>query len=517
MKREPLFINSKKSFFLIEIVVLIAILGISLVAIATEIHVGFQNSIAASDLTRAVFLAQEGIEGVKNIRDARFFDLQDGVYDLVVVNGAWGLQTYVANPVEGALQRKITISAVSFFGGVTPPPKFFSFVDTALALFEGGEVDHKKVKVEVIKWLGGQEKILTTLITRFSNWSPTVVDWQDPKFGGNFDFTSENSGSNSHDARAVRVAGNYLYIGNKNSAAKEFIILSITDTPNLSILGTLDLDASPNKIAVYGNYVFIASNSNTQELQVIDASNKSTPSFIGSYDLPSNENAVAIANWGSYIFLGRANSDGNNFFIFNVGGACSPSNPCLIGQIQLSSYPNDIKVSSNGNYAYAAADDGAMIRINTSIKDNPFVDGSVNLNDAEALTIDITSTRAYVGTKGVTGSGGVNDEIYIINISNASTTSPSLIDSFNLGDNGQGAINVSFASNEKALIIISEDTSKDFQVVNVNNDLPSLLGSLDLLNFVQAADWSETYHSEYVVGQVPNAEIQIVVPNLIYE
>ena len=501
---------------MIEIVVLIAILGISLVAISTEIYVGFQNSMAAGDLTRAVFLAQEGIEGVKNIRDDRFFDLQDGVYDLVIINGAWELQTYVANPIEGSLQRKITITTDLL--GFIPQSKFFSFVNTAQALVGGGGgIDHKKVKVEVIKWLGGQEKVLTTLITRFSNWSPTVVDWQSPKFGGSFDFTSANSGSNSHDARVAKVAGNYLYVGNKSSAAKEFIILSIVDTPKLSILGTLDLNASPNKIAVYGNYVFIASDSNTQELQTINASDKSAPSFIGSYDLPSNEDAVAIASWGNYIFLGRANSNGNNFFIFNIGEGCAPSSPCLIGQIQLSSYPNDIKISSDGNYAYAAANNGTMIRINTVFKDNPFTDGSVNLNDAEALTIDITPTRAYVGTKGVTGSGGANNEIFIINISNASTTFPSLINSFNLGGNGQGVINVSFASDDKALIIISEDTGSDFQVVSVNNDLPSLLGSLDLSNVVQAADWSETYHSEYVAGQVSNAEIQIVVPNLIYE
>jgi prepilin-type N-terminal cleavage/methylation domain-containing protein len=497
-----------KGFSLLEVILATSILGLLLTTVSTSIISGYRNSLLAGVSARAVFLAEEGIEGVKNIRDNKFFDLQDGVHDIISSVGAWALQAFIESPSE-ALQRKITITTIES----TP------------------NLERKEVKVEVLQWKNYQvgpatSTPLVILITRFANWSPTVVDWGSPKLGGSFDFNSQNSGSNSHDARAVLVDGNYLYVGNKSSAGKEFIILSIADTPNLSILGTLDLQGNPLKMVAEGNYVYIASGNNTEELQIIDVSNKSSPLPAAIYDLSGNSDPTSITMWGNYVFLGRDVAGQNEFFVFDIGVGlgCLPISPCLISQVILitgeqTSYEIlDMMASSDGNYVYVIAEDGKFLRVNVTNKYSPVVDAAVvNTHGGSKFVLTITDTRAYVGTQGVTGSGIDKDEIYIIDVSNPATQNPYVMKSFNLGDNGVDVKSVSFAADVKHLITITGDTSKDLQIINVSNDLsPSLKGVLDLQDTVYAADWSPVYYTEYVVGQVPSAEIQMVNPNLIY-
>lgn len=490
---------------MLEMVFALAIVSVLLTALSTEMYMGYRNSTIAGNLSRATFLAQEGMAAIKNIRDNRFFDLNAGIYDVITVNGAWALQTYADNPIEGLQQRRLTITDIS--------------------------ATTKEVAVAVIEWHSSQAQILVTLTTHFANWTPTAINWSHPKLGGSFDFTSQNSGSNSHDARAVHVSGNYLYVGNKNSNAKEFIVVSIADTPNLSIIGTLDLDGSPQKMDVNSDYAYIASDSNTQELQIVNVANKNAPVLVGSFNLTNtnsgddNSDANAIAAWNNYVVLGRAVDPASNFFVFDVGvgAGCSTTNPCLISQLQIHDQeraydPRDIKISSDGRYAYAVVDHGKLFRINIGNKNSPFIDGAaVSLNAARNASLTITNNRAYIGTSGITGSGADKNEIYIINIANPASTNPYVITSFNIGDNGDDVKNVSFANDKQVLIVLTATVNKDFQTIDVTNDTPVLLGTIDLLDTVKAADWSETYYSEYVVGQVPSAEVQIVVPELLYQ
>lgn len=506
MKKDQL-INQGNGFALLEITIGFGILAFLLTVVSGELFMGRSTLIQSGNLNRALFLTNEGLEGVRNIRDHRFSGLADGVFDLVTAGGAWSLQPFVANIIEDNQQRKITITTTG-----------------------SGDNLRKEVRSEIIQWQGGQAVTLVNLVTRFANWTPTKVDWSRPAKSGSFDFTSANSGSNSHDARAVRVSGNYLYVGNKNSNAKEFIVLSIVNSPNLSILGALDLDGDPQKMDVFGNYLYIASGANAQELQIVDVSNKSLPLLAGSFNLTNansgndNNNANAIAVTNNYVILGRDIDTDYNFFIFDAGNnaGCTNANPCLKSKIQIKigdvGYaPRDIKISNDGHYAYVIARSGNFFRVNISDKNNPVIDAAaIGTHGGDLFYLTITDTRAYIGTPGVTGSGPGKDEVYIIDIANASTASPSLVNSFNLGDNGVDVNGINFTADEKALIVLTTDTGKDFQVVNVGNELSlSLIGSLNLLDTVQAADWSDTYHSEYVVGQVSNAEIQIVVPSFI--
>ncbi len=67
-----------KGFTLVETLVAIGILSLSITATFTAVQNGIQSSTTAKDQTIAFYLAQEGMEFIKNIRDENALNSLDG-------------------------------------------------------------------------------------------------------------------------------------------------------------------------------------------------------------------------------------------------------------------------------------------------------------------------------------------------------------------------------------------------------------------------------------------------------
>jgi len=114
-----------KGFSIIEIILSIALLAIVITAIFGSIIYGQQSTQIAGGIIRATFLAQQGIEAVRNIKDSSFSNLVSGTYyGLAVNNGIWVFsgvsdvtdiylrQIYIADGTDS--NRKIVTSTVTW-------------------------------------------------------------------------------------------------------------------------------------------------------------------------------------------------------------------------------------------------------------------------------------------------------------------------------------------------------------------------------------------------------------------
>ena len=475
-----------RGFSIIELILSLTIIVLVSTALLGEVFYGQKNTLVSGSINRAGALAQEGIEIIKNIRDASFFDLDATAKSLNFspANKTWSL-SQAPELIDGIFRREIKITDLG--------------------------TDRKEVTVTVSNINTPAANF--QLATRFANWFNSIEDWSQISLGGSFDFTPENSGANNHNAQTVSANGNYLYIGNANSNGKEFVVLNLSDAPNLSIEGAMDLDGSPAAVAVLGNYVFVSSGSNTQELQVVNVVNPTNPVLAASFNLTSgnsgneNNDAIAISASGNSLVLGRENSAGQELFVFDIS---NPSQPILNGKSHLNGSPKDLKIIGNKVFAASTDDNQELQVIDISDPTLPFLVIAVNLDqgddDEDGLSLDGNATRLYLGREDSVSA----PEFYIFNITNPSQ--PVLGASFDLGKDNE-VVHISLSEdNSKAFILTNEKDT--FQVINISNDYPTLLSSVNLNGSPNQADYSPIVQKMFVVGHA-NPEIQIISPALI--
>jgi len=473
-----------RGFLIIEVVVGVAILGLMGVALVGEIFYGQKNSFVAGNLNRAVAIAHEGMEIAKNIRDEDFQALDVTKRGLQLINNEWELVTS-PQTVDNYFQREIDIVDVTS--------------------------DKKMVTVTVYA-LNAPTTVRAQLVTHFTNWFANVEDWTQPRLCGSFDFTSANSGSNNHNAQTASAASNYLYVGNANSAGKEFVILDITNSPNLVMRGVLDLDGTPDKIAVKGDYAYVASGSQTQELQVLNVADKNNIIPGTHFDLTTansgneNNDAVAVDVSGNLLVLVRINSAGQEFFTFDVS---NPGVPALTGKTHLDGNPTDVKIF--GNNAFITSDDNLreVQIVDISNPSTPAVVASYNLvsgdENSDAQAIDIFNNRLYIGRKGAQDA----PEVYLFKIDNPLL--PELLSTLNLSNlEGSGSVkHISFAHGDNHVFALTDSNDSDFKVIQVTNNVLSPLSYLDIGGNPNQADYSKLTQHVYVVGKA-DPEVQVI-------
>jgi len=141
------------------------------------------------------------------------------------------------------------------------------------------------------------------------------------------------------------------------------------------------LSAAANEIYIYGNYAYIASSRDNQELQVAEISDPANPSMAGSYNLSDIHDSLSIIGFNNTILVGRSNGE---VAIFDVS---TLNSPILSGTYNgFSEAINDISLGNDNNYAFLAsnADNAEFQVIDISTPANPasigFLDISGDLN-----------------------------------------------------------------------------------------------------------------------------------------
>lgn len=215
--------------------------------------------------------------------------------------------------------------------------------------------------------------------------------------------------------------------------------------------------------------------------QALTIGNWGSPIIDSVFDLTSansghaTANGIAVAIQGNFLYLGRANSAGREFYIFDIS---NPSTPTLLGQRVLNGDLNSIAIA--GNYAYIASSD------NSSELQIVDISNPATISSAGKLTVvDLTvanSGNNNVDAKAVYIQGGY---LYMVRDGGLGFL---IFDLSNPADPGDpiGSAIISGTPNNLVVVgnyayVASTDNTAELQIFNITNKTaPVLAKSFDL-------------------------------------
>jgi len=125
-----------------EVILAGALLSLIITAFAGIQLYGYEAKIRASLRARAIMLAEEGLEAVRNIRDENFSNLTDGTFGLASFGGVWTFSG--SRDMTEIYERNIIIASI--------------------------DADRKTVRA-IVSWAQNPQRTgSVTLTTRFTNW-----------------------------------------------------------------------------------------------------------------------------------------------------------------------------------------------------------------------------------------------------------------------------------------------------------------------------------------------------------
>ena len=154
-------------------------------------------------------------------------------------------------------------------------------------------------------------------------------------------------------ARVIFYYNNHVYVGTRETAGPEFHIFSVDPADGASPenpiqVGSRELNHTVRDIVVRGDYAYIATTGNQNELVMLNVSSPGsiTPSFPGvgqpepwKFDADGNEDGTAVYVVGNKAYLGRVRTTGGrpNFYILDIA---DPESPISLGSDSTILNPN---------------------------------------------------------------------------------------------------------------------------------------------------------------------------------
>ncbi len=103
-------VSRSQGFSLIESLLASSLFGLMVTAIVGSLIYGHESVRVSGERARALYLAEEGLEAARNIRDNNFSNLVNGTHGLLVASNQWTLSGN--SDVTNGFTRAVTISTV---------------------------------------------------------------------------------------------------------------------------------------------------------------------------------------------------------------------------------------------------------------------------------------------------------------------------------------------------------------------------------------------------------------------
>lgn len=413
---------------------------------------GSEGAMLSGNRARAVFYAEEGLEAVRNIRDDDFANLVDGTYGLSSAGNQWNFSgasdtsdifTRAITVTSAGADRKNITSTVTWeqnqvrTGNVSLTTRLTNWLASsfgdwtnavlASSLNLSGNTDAVKVQVQgdYAYVLRSNQLMVVDLNTQTAlgtiGFSSTaynlfvlgdyayvalsnnsgemeIVNISDPN---SLSIVGTYNDAGNDDARGVYVVGDYAYLA--LNGGNDFSIVDVSDKANPVFVGRpASLSGGAYEVVVDGDYAYLASGNNSQEVQVIDISNPSSPALFSSNNLSGNTDAITLSKMGNYLFVGQ----GSNFYALDIEFPIAPN---TIDVIWVFDTVNDIALDfAQNTYAFvASSNNSAEFRV-------------INVLDPGDLSI--ASTVDTPGNDNLLGVAyhSVFDRVYGVGTSNSS-------------------------------------------------------------------------------------------------
>lgn len=381
--------GQRSGSLLLEAIIAIGIFSIFLAGIGLSLLVGERSAVAAGDRVRAAFVAEQQLEGVRQMRNANYASVTAGIHGIVLNASGW---TWSG-------------SAVSINGY------------TGSVKVSQQSADWQQVTSQVM-WDFGKARSGSVILTSYiTNWRKiaTVGNWAAMSRIANV------SPSGSPDFQNVVINGVYAYVtGTQVSGGNGLYIYDVSNPANpVRVATSFNLGASAYGIAAAGNRLYLATDNPVKEVQVYDITNPATLSggnLINGYDLPGSGKARSIAVYGSRVFVGTLNDPPNKQF-YSI--QMSETGPMVLGD-SLGLSGSVLAIGLQDGYAYAATS-YSIAELQVVDIFNPdrltFAPGrGVDMPDVQAAdAVALSGTSALVGRL----NGSTIDELTLFNIGRA--------------------------------------------------------------------------------------------------
>lgn len=466
MKKELLIIKNR-AFSLIEVLIAIGLLSLFTLAIVGGVIYGRESSALSGAHLRAEYLANEGLEAARNIRDASFSNLTDGPHGLATSGGIFSFNG--TSDTTDIFRREITVATIN-----SNTKRIESKITWPQNLQRSGEI------------------ILTSYLT---NWrassTPPVPSWANPAVEATLDLQGP------HDGYKIDTEGNYAYVA-RNQGNPSFDVVDINNPAVPVEVGNLNVSGSLFGVDVSGSYGYVASTQNNAELVTINVSNPASPSQTGVYNAAGNADARGIYYESSKVYLTRDQSSDPEFYIINV---TNPAAPALLGSLQIAANVREVIVIGNYAYAAASADNAELQVINIANPAAPAVAAVLDLPGSnDGLSITGFGSTILLGRAG----GPLN----IINITNPLV--PALTSTYTFPGNVEDVA----LGRANTLAFLVGNTVSQFQAVDINNlAAPALLGQLGFsAEIIYGVCYHDAKDRAFIVGDGNNAEFRSIKP-----
>lgn len=462
---------------LIEVLVAIAILALMATGSFGLVGTTVSESGIAVQQANARNLAEEGLEAVRQIRNADFSSLVAGTYGLVLTGSTWTLSGS-SDVTDSAFTRTVTITQI--------------------------DENQRDIRVAVT-WTARPGRVLTyTESTRFANWVnapiPTASncksigaatgDWTHPVLLGSADLGAGNAGTD------VVVNWPYVYVsGTASSSAKpDLFVFDATNPASPSLVKTVEAGGDGiNALFLLGDYLYAASENGSKEFIIYDVSNPTNPTQVGSADLSGSQDGLSVVAAGTWAVIGREDGSGQEIYVYDVS---TPSIPSLVATFDVSGDVNDF--ASNGPLLFAATSSAAqdIYMIDMADPIHPVFFDSYNISDG---TEDLTIAYQDPGTLFV---GNASNRVYAIDATDPANMS--VISTYNTNGTVQDVLCVI----DNLLYTGTNYSTKEFQILNIAN-----LGAMtefSSLNFPQVATGVDFANNMIFVSVRSNDALRII-------
>ena len=199
-------------------------------------------------------------------------------------------------------------------------------------------------------------------------------------------FTSVGSfvGSSGGKGDSIYVENNVGYV---TAGTKLYTFNLSSKTGARSELGNITLNGTGRRVIVVGNYAYVVTSSTTNQLQIVNVSNPSSMSIVRSFSVGNALPGVDlfVTSSGNYVYLVTTYASGkNSFYILDVSNKTSPT---ILGSYSTNGMTPKGVIAVPGNRAIVVGSGGEQYQVlNVSNLSSPtYCGGLANLNSSTSV------------------------------------------------------------------------------------------------------------------------------------
>lgn len=205
------------------------------------------------------------------------------------------------------------------------------------------------------------------------------------------------------DALDVFVVNGYAYLLTQKSVlGNEFSIFDVSNPEAVPAtpIGKVTLDAAGTAVSVSGNFAYVGTDSDSEEIKVINVENKSAPKVVGKINLPGASDVHAVRAVNNTIYVGTEvnSSDKSEFYILH-SDTTNPLSVTLqvIGQLKVGGRINGLAPNTSGSRIFAATNitNSEFYVINIENPAAPTKKSSLDL-PGEAAAIEYNGSYVFI-------------------------------------------------------------------------------------------------------------------------